>query len=77
MQQMIQAFFSGNVTEAAKWHQKLLPIMKGLFAAPSPAPVKTALQLKGLNVGSVRLPLVPLTEKERNELAELLKTLDH
>ncbi len=77
MQQMIQVFFSGNVTEAAKWHQKLLPIMKGLFAAPSPAPVKTALQLKGLNVGSVRLPLVPLTEKERNELAELLKTLDH
>lgn len=77
MQQMIQAFFSGNVTEAAKWHQKLLPIMKGLFAAPSPTPVKTALQLKGLNVGSVRLPLVPLTEKERNELAELLKTLDH
>jgi len=77
MQQMIQAFFTGNVTEAAKWHQKLLPIMKGLFAAPSPAPVKTALQLKGLNVGSVRLPLVPLTEKERNELAELLKTLDH
>ncbi|AWI12203.1 4-hydroxy-tetrahydrodipicolinate synthase [Caldibacillus thermoamylovorans] len=77
MQQMIQAFFTGNVTEAAKWHQKLLPIMKGLFAAPSPAPVKTALQLKGLNVGSVRLPLVPLTEKERNKLAELLKTLDH
>lgn len=77
MQQMIQAFFSGNVTEAAKWHQKLLPVMKGLFAAPSPAPVKTALQLKGLNVGSVRLPLVPLTEKERNKLAELLKTLDH
>lgn len=77
MQQMIQAFFTGNVKEAAKWHQKLLPIMKGLFAAPSPAPVKTALQLKGLNVGSVRLPLVPLTEKERNKLAELLKTLDH
>jgi 4-hydroxy-tetrahydrodipicolinate synthase len=51
--------------------------MKGLFEAPSPAPVKTALQLKGLNVGSVRLPLVPLTEKERNQLAELLKTLDH
>jgi len=77
MQQMIQAFYSGNVLEAAKWHQKLLPIMKGLFAAPSPAPVKTALQLKGLNVGSVRLPLVPLTEKERNQLAELLKALDH
>ena len=38
--------------------------MKGLFKAPSPVPVKTALQIKGINVGSVRLPLVPLTEDE-------------
>lgn len=76
MQQMIEAYFSGNVQEAAKWHQKLLPIMKGLFAAPSPAPVKTALQLKGIHVGSVRLPLVPLTEQERNQLVKLLNELD-
>ena len=50
--------------------------MKGLFAAPSPAPVKTALQLKGLDVGSVRLPLVPLTEKERNDLYAILQSLE-
>lgn len=68
MQQMIAAFEAGEIAKAAKLHQKLLPIMKGLFAAPSPVPVKTALQLKGLDVGSVRLPLVPLTEQERIEL---------
>ena len=45
MQQMIDAFLTGNLSEAAKLHQQLLPIIKGLFAAPSPAPVKTALQL--------------------------------
>lgn len=72
IQDMVQAFFSGDTQKAAKLHQKLLPIMKGLFAAPSPSPVKTALQLKGLDMGSVRLPLVPLTEEERNTLAELL-----
>lgn len=72
MQAMIKAFFNGEINKAAKLHQKLLPIMEGLFAAPSPAPVKTALQLKGLDVGSVRLPLVPLTEQERNTLASLL-----
>lgn len=72
LQEMIQAFLSGNHEKAAKLHQKLLPIMQGLFAAPSPAPVKTALQLKGLDVGSVRLPLVPLTEEERSTLAKLL-----
>lgn len=73
MQGMIQAFLDGDTARAAKIHQDLLPIMEGLFAAPSPAPVKTALQLKGLDVGSVRLPLVPLNEQERNNLSALLK----
>jgi len=73
MQEMVKAFLEGNHTEAAKLHQKLLPVMQGLFNAPSPAPVKTALQLKGLDVGSVRLPLVPLNEQERAEIYELLK----
>ncbi|MFE8695127.1 4-hydroxy-tetrahydrodipicolinate synthase [Cytobacillus sp. FJAT-53684] len=73
MQSMIHAFLNGENQKAAKWHQELLPIIEALFAAPSPAPVKTALQLKGLNVGSVRLPLVPLSEQERNTLAALIK----
>lgn len=72
MQQMIDAFLTGNISEAAKLHQKLLPIIKGLFAAPSPAPVKTALQIMGMDVGSVRLPMVPLNEQERATLANLL-----
>lgn len=72
MQEMVQAFFSGNYEKAARMHQALLPTMEGLFKAPSPVPVKTALQLKGLNVGSVRLPLVPLTEQERNNLISIL-----
>jgi 4-hydroxy-tetrahydrodipicolinate synthase len=72
MQEMVKAFLEGDNEKAAKLHQKLLPIMQGLFAAPSPAPVKTALQIKGLDVGSVRLPLVPLTEQERATLSKLL-----
>lgn len=75
MQEMIQAFLKGDYQTSAKLHQQLLPVMQGLFAAPSPAPVKTALQLKGLNVGSVRLPLVPLTEQERKTLTDLINTL--
>lgn len=75
MQEMITAFFDGDLSKAAKLHQKLLPLMRGLFAAPSPVPVKTALQMKGMDPGPVRLPLVPLTEEERNKLAELLNRL--
>jgi len=76
MQSMIQAFFNGDYRGAAKQHQQLLPIMEGLFTAPNPTPVKTALQLKGIDVGSVRLPLVPLTEQERNAVIDLFKTED-
>ena len=39
--------FGRNHVLAAKLHQELLPIMEGLFKAPNPVPVKTALQLKG------------------------------
>lgn len=72
MQEMVTAFLEGNVEKAAKIHQKLLPIMSAMFMAPNPVPVKTALQIKGLDVGSVRLPLVPLTEEERTTLASYL-----
>ena len=65
MQEMVKKFLDGQISEAAKLHQKLLPIMVELFKAPNPVPVKTALQMKGLDVGTVRLPLVPLTENER------------
>ncbi|HWO96894.1 MAG TPA: 4-hydroxy-tetrahydrodipicolinate synthase [Bacillus sp. (in: firmicutes)] len=75
MQDMIAKFEKGDIAQAAKAHQKLLPIMNAMFAAPSPTPVKTALQLKGLDVGPVRLPLVPLTEQERAALTNVLQSI--
>ncbi|KAA0564752.1 4-hydroxy-tetrahydrodipicolinate synthase [Bacillus sp. CH30_1T] len=75
MQEMVAAFTGGNHLKAAGLHQKLLPVMKGLFTSPNPTPVKTALQMKGLDVGSVRLPLIPLTEVERAKLSQLLQVL--
>jgi 4-hydroxy-tetrahydrodipicolinate synthase len=73
LQEMVKAYFEGDNRKAAQLHALLLPIMQGLFTAPSPAPVKTALQIKGLDVGSVRLPLVGLNEQERSTLLDLLK----
>lgn len=75
MQQMIKNYTNGQTATAALIHQKLLPIMKELFKAPNPAPVKTALQLKGLDVGSVRLPLIPLNEDERLSLSSVISEL--
>ncbi|MFS0561154.1 4-hydroxy-tetrahydrodipicolinate synthase [Terribacillus sp. 179-K 1B1 HS] len=73
MQAMLQAFEAGNVVEAARIHQQILPVMQGMFQAPSPTPVKEALNQKGVTVGGVRLPLVELTEKEKENISKLLK----
>lgn len=73
IQKMVSAFQKGNVTEAGALHRKLLPIMNGLFAAPSPSPVKAALRMKGVDTGSVRLPLLELTDQEKQDLNEILK----
>ncbi|WP_281974346.1 4-hydroxy-tetrahydrodipicolinate synthase [Halobacillus litoralis] len=64
MQQMVQSFREGDFAFAARMHQKLVPIMNAIFSAPSPSPVKAALNAKGVKVGGVRLPLLPLTEEE-------------
>lgn len=75
MKQMIDAFFGGAPVQAAQIHQKLFPVFKGLFECPQPLPnpvaVKYALTLRGLDVGSVRLPLIAATEDEQ----EFIRTL--
>ncbi|MFC0271489.1 4-hydroxy-tetrahydrodipicolinate synthase [Metabacillus herbersteinensis] len=68
IQEMINSFKNGDVHGAASTHRNLLPIMKALFAAPNPSPVKSALNMRGLNVGGVRLPLVPLNNEEKRAL---------
>ncbi len=75
MKQMLNHFDNGNVQQAAAIHRKILPIMRGLFVAPSPAPVKYALQLQGIDTGKVRLPLVPLSEIEEELIKELMNDL--
>jgi len=76
MKAMIAAYVSGNVAEAARLNGELFPVFKGLFHCPHPVPnpvaVKYALGLKGLPVGSVRLPLVDANEAEANFLRDLV-----
>lgn len=76
MQELIGAYVSGKVEEAARLNGKLFPIFKGLFHCPHPVPnpvaVKYALGLKGLSVGSVRLPLIDVNEAEAKFLRDLV-----
>lgn len=72
MQEMINSFKNGLLQAAASAHRSLLPIMKALFAAPNPTPVKAALNMNGLHVGGVRLPLIPLSDEEMITLQSIL-----
>lgn len=72
MKEMIDLFVEGNVDSAAKLHQKLMPVFKGLFEYPNPVAVKYALNELGISAGSVRLPLVPPTEEEAAQIRRLL-----
>ncbi|WP_313891213.1 4-hydroxy-tetrahydrodipicolinate synthase [Psychrobacillus sp.] len=65
MQEMVQAFLEGNHAKSAEIHQSILPVIKGLFEHPNPVVVKYALSKIGVEVGSLRLPLVELTEEEK------------
>lgn len=73
MQTMIQHFKNGNHREAALIHQSILPVIKELFASPNPTPVKAALNISGIPVGGVRLPLVPLNDEQMNSLQQVLR----
>lgn len=71
MKRMIEAY-PLDPAKAAKIHQGLLPIFKALFSFPSPVPVKYATSLRGFDCQRVRLPLVELTESQKEVVAEAL-----
>jgi 4-hydroxy-tetrahydrodipicolinate synthase len=61
---MVEAF-ARDPERAKRIHQRLAPVFKALFSAPSPAPVKYALSKQGFACEDVRLPIVKLTDDEK------------
>lgn len=66
--QLIEAFLRGDIDEARRLHQQLLPMYTGIFRAQGVVLVKAGLALHGRGVGPVRLPLVEATEHEISHL---------
>lgn len=65
-------FFQGMLKEALDLQLKTLPLINALFIETNPIPVKTAMNLMGMNAGKLRLPLC---EMESKNLAALKKEL--
>lgn len=62
MHELCMAAISGNISEAVKINNKLIPLHNKLFIEPNPLPVKWAMLEMGLISSGMRLPLVPLSD---------------
>ena len=76
IQQMIQAFTTGKMQIATQIHLQCFPLFKALLSvSTNPIPIKTALKLKGWEVGSTRLPLGEASESVSQTLKLVLTEL--
>ncbi|PYS44486.1 MAG: 4-hydroxy-tetrahydrodipicolinate synthase [Acidobacteria bacterium] len=72
MSRMTDLALDGNWAEARELHYRILPLMEINFIESSPGPVKAAMAMMGLLEENFRLPLVPITEKSRGQIREVL-----
>jgi 4-hydroxy-tetrahydrodipicolinate synthase len=66
------ACLKGDYATALKLQDKLLPLHTNLFIETNPAPAKYALSLLGKCADTVRLPLVPLSDKARTVVRDAM-----
>ncbi|MCK4351353.1 MAG: 4-hydroxy-tetrahydrodipicolinate synthase [Candidatus Krumholzibacteria bacterium] len=69
---MLRAFDKKKLDDARSWHYKLLPLCQAMFIETNPMPVKEAMNILGMGVGDVRLPLVRMLPENLERLRTAL-----
>lgn len=69
------AALKGDFAAAQAIHLKYADLFSTLFIETNPIPVKTALNLMGMNVGHLRLPLVNMSEKNLETLKASMRNV--
>jgi len=62
-----------DIVKARALHMELMPLFQAMFVEVNPVPVKESLYYMGLIEKGVRLPLVPLADKNRDYLKGVLR----
>jgi 4-hydroxy-tetrahydrodipicolinate synthase len=75
MSRMTDLALDGNWDEARELHYRLLPLMEVNFIESSPGPLKAAMAMMGLLDENFRLPLVPIQERSRKRVREVISEL--
>ena len=76
MVEMWTAYDAGDIAKARSIHARLLPLFRALFIESNPLPVKHLMaQLKLIQHGELRLPLVPVTSTSARLLTQCVGEL--
>ena len=70
---MVMDYLEGRQDQALAAAKRYLALMNGLFLEVNPIPVKTALNLMGMDAGPFRLPLCEMSEAGQERLRGLLR----
>ena len=66
-----------DLPAAQKANDRLIDLVKAVFSAPSPTPIKYMLSLNGFDCEDVRLPLVKLDEQQKAAIKAAMKPFAH
>lgn len=73
VEEVVRKFENGDTVGARKLHFHLYPLIKTMFLETNPIPVKTAMSMMGLISPELRLPLAPMSNKNKQILKKILK----
>ena len=68
-------YLAGDVKGSLELQMKYLPLIRALFSEVNPIPVKKALNLMGMEVGPMRMPLTEMEEEHAKVLLAELKNV--
>ncbi len=75
MREIYEAAVGGDHDRAREIEAGLRPVYEALTVTANPIPVKAALEMRGLIGGTLRLPMVPATESEREVVRGALEAV--
>lgn len=70
---MVASYLDGDVAKSCEMQLKYFDLVKALFCEVNPIPVKKALNLMGMEVGSLRLPLTEMEDANAKRLEEEMR----
>ncbi len=70
---IVELYMNGKVQESAKLQLKALPLINQLFCEVNPIPVKAAVNLMGMEVGPLRMPMTEMEDAHKEELKKAMK----